>query len=68
MVGYLKPRGMKSGIFIILFGIALFAFLFTWWANHKVVNSAAPYVFDETKDLPEVKRAYYWAQLNYWLM
>lgn len=29
--------------------------LFTWWANHKVVSAAKPYVFNDVNDVPAVQ-------------
>jgi SanA protein len=47
-------RIIKSKIFISFLILIVSAFIFTYWANYKIKNTAKPFVFDQVNDVPEV--------------
>lgn len=47
-------RIIKSKIFISFLIIIVSAFIFTYWANYKIKNTAKPFVFDQVDDVPQV--------------
>lgn len=48
-------RIIQSKIFISFLILIVSAFIFTYWANYKIKNTAKPFVFDQVNDVPEVK-------------
>jgi SanA protein len=47
-------RIIKSKIFISFLILIVSAFIFTYWANYKIKNTAKPFVFDQVDDVPQV--------------
>lgn len=48
-------RIIKSKIFISFLVLTTCAFVFTYWANYKIKQTADPFVFDQVNDVPQVE-------------